>query len=108
LYNVDYRLLPLAHSQETPTHPVYDPLPRYVAAVAGLEDASLDFAVLDGHYRQACLRAALSKLKPGGMLLLDNSNWLSQSEWGVPSSWPLLHRSENVVTQTSIWQKPTA
>ena len=49
---------------------------------------------------------AIPKLKVGGLLLLDNSNWLSDGEWGIPASWRLLHRSSNVMTVTSIWEKP--
>jgi SAM-dependent methyltransferase len=106
LSNVDYRLIPLDHPPDEPTRPSYDPLPRYVAALSELGDATLDLAVIDGHYRQACLLAVFPKLKPGGLLLLDNSDWLSQDEWGVPHAWPLVHRSSNVMTTTSIWEKP--
>ena len=73
-----------------------------------LADASVDFVVIDGHYRQACVLAALPKIKPGGRLLIDNSNWLSTLDWGVPSSWPLVHRSSNVMAETSIWERPPA
>jgi hypothetical protein len=80
-------------------------LPRYVVVFEELQDGSLDFVVVDGHYRQACIRAAIPKLKMGGLLLLDNSNWLSDAEWGIPAPWSLVHRSSNVMTVTSIWQK---
>jgi hypothetical protein len=103
--NVDYRFVPLDHPSEAPTRPIYDPLPRYVAVIAEFEDESLDLVIVDGHYRQACIRAAIPKLKPGGWLLVDNTNWLADAEWGVPSTWPLVHRSSNVMTETSIWQK---
>ncbi len=106
LTNVDYRLVPLDHPADEGTRPVYEPLPRYVAVFNEFDDASLDFVVVDGHYRQACIRAAIPKLKIGGLLLLDNSNWLSDGEWGIPASWRLLHRSSNVMTVTSIWEKP--
>lgn len=106
LSNVDYRFVALDHAPTQETRPVYEQLPKYVAVFSEFDDDSLDFVIIDGHYRQACLLAALKKLKPGGMLLVDNSNWMSQSAWGVPESWPLLHRSENVMTQTSIWKKP--
>jgi hypothetical protein len=105
--NVDYRLVPLDHPPEEPTRPVYDPLPRYVAVFNELDDGSIDLVIIDGHYRQACILAAIPKLKVGGLLLLDNSNRLSDTEWGIPASWPLVHRSANVMTVTSIWQKPS-
>jgi hypothetical protein len=106
LANVDYRFIPLDHAIDEATRPVYEVIPKYVAVFSEFEDDSLDFVVIDGHYRQACLLAALKKLKPGGLLLVDNSNWMSQREWGVPGSWPLAHRSENVMSETSIWEKP--
>jgi hypothetical protein len=104
LPNVDYRLVPLDHPEHEPTRPRYDPQPRYVAVVEAFPDVSLDLVVIDGHYRQACVAAVLPKIRPGGLLVIDNTNWLPEREWGVPSHFPLLHRSENVMTQTSIWQ----
>lgn len=103
--NVDYRFVPLDHPSEAPTRPVYDPVPRYVAVISEFDDESLDLVIVDGHYRQACVRAAIPKLKAGGWLLVDNTNWIPEAEWGVPPSWRLVHRSTNVMTETSIWQK---
>jgi SAM-dependent methyltransferase len=37
-------------------------------------DASLDFALVDGTIRATCMKAVLRKLKPGGLLILDNAN----------------------------------
>ena len=28
------------------------------------------------------------------------------AEWGVPADWPLVHRSVNAVTQTTVWRRP--
>jgi hypothetical protein len=102
--NVDLRYVPLEHDRREPTVPVYDPPPRYVAVVEGL--GPLDFALVDGHYRQACILAVLPALRPGALLAVDNTNWLPEAEWGVPSDWPLVHRSANVMTETSVWRKP--
>ena len=104
--NVSYRLVPLDHSLEEPTRPHYDPLPRYVAVFGEFPDSSLDFVVIDGHYRQACVLAGAPKLRSGGLLLVDNTDRLPLSEWCVPSSWPVVHQSENVMGQTTIWKKP--
>jgi hypothetical protein len=49
---------------------------------------------------------ALAKLKPGGLLLVDDTNWLPLSEWGVPTTWQLVHQSTKINTVTSIWRKP--
>src|SRR5215831_2519632 len=61
--NVTYRLVPLNHPSHEPNWPVYDPIPDYVAAIEEFRDGTLDFAVVDGHYRQACILAAIPKLK---------------------------------------------
>ena len=106
LSNVDLRLVPLDHPRNEPTRPVYDPLPRYVALADTFPDDHFDFIEVDGHYRQACVAAALRKLKPGGLLLIDDTNWLALDEWGVPSSWDLVHQSRKINTVTSLWRKP--
>lgn len=104
--NVDYRLVPLDHAPEEPTRPIYDPVPRYVALADEFPDESFDFIEIDGHYRQACVIPALSKLKPGGLLLVDDTNWLPLADWGVPPAWPIVHQSVKINTVTSIWQRP--
>lgn len=45
----------------------------YRDAIAEVPDASLDLVVVDGRARVACGIAAMSKVRPGGMLLLDDS-----------------------------------
>jgi predicted O-methyltransferase YrrM len=102
--NAECRLIPLNHPEPEPTRPIYDPIPDYVAAVSELEQ--IDFALIDGHYRQACIRAVLPKLTSGGLLVVDNTDWLPIEEWGIPQEWPIVHQSRNVMTQTTIWKKP--
>jgi hypothetical protein len=104
--NVDYRLIPLEHPSEAPTKPLYDPMPLYASFVQEFPDAHFDFIEVDGHYRQACVVEALAKVKPGGLLLVDDTNWLPLEEWGVPQSWALVHQSVKINTVTSIWQRP--
>lgn len=75
LSNVDLRHIPLEH-REAETYALdYAVLPANAAAIVSEPDASLDFVVVDGWYRPVCARAALSKLKPGGLLLIDNTDW---------------------------------
>ncbi len=106
LKNVECRYVPVEHNLNEPTLPHYDQIPAYVSVVEEFKDNSLDFVVVDGHYRQACVLVALKKIKPKGLLLVDNSNWLPLAEWGVPTNWPMVHKSNNVMTETTIWQKP--
>jgi hypothetical protein len=47
---------------------------RYAAAIDAAEDSSLDLVVVDGRARPACVAHARGKIKPGGYLLLDNSD----------------------------------
>jgi hypothetical protein len=93
IHNVTYRLIPLSHPADEPTVPVYSPLPPYIAAVNAEEDGVLGFVLVP-------------KIAPGGLLLVDNTNWMPLSEWGVPEAWPIVHQSRNVMTETTIWRRP--
>jgi len=44
----------------------------YVQAIAEMADTSLDFALIDGPERDACALAILPKMKPNGLLVVDN------------------------------------
>jgi len=46
---------------------------HYVAAIDAYPDRSFDLVAVDGRARTACVLAALRKTKPGGLILLDNS-----------------------------------
>ena len=45
----------------------------YANAIASFEENSLDFVLVDGRSRVACGLAAINKVKPGGLLVLDNA-----------------------------------
>lgn len=106
LTHVDLRHIPLDHAEADTYRNDYVPLPANPAAIGSEPDASLDFVVVDGWYRPVCARAALPKLKPGGLLLIDNTDWKHPPHVHVPQDWPLVHQSRNVMTETSIWRKP--
>lgn len=55
--NVDYRLRPVSECEV-----VADP------------DQSFDFALVDGHRRDACVITAVNKVRPGGFIYLDNTD----------------------------------
>lgn len=46
----------------------------YVKAIDAYPDHSFDLVLVDGRARMACVERARSKLKPGGALVLDNSD----------------------------------
>jgi hypothetical protein len=47
---------------------------RYVEQIAAVRDDSLDIVLIDGRARPACLAQALPKVRPGGLVILDNSD----------------------------------
>lgn len=106
LDHVKVRHLALEHPEAGTYANDYVELPDYVRAIDEVAEASLDLVVVDGWYRPVCARSALSKLKPGGILLVDNTDWKDPPHVHVPADWALVHRSRNVLTQTSIWRKP--
>lgn len=95
----------LDHPESDPTSVDYDVTPKYVAVAQEFQNDQLDFVVVDGHYRLTCVKEAIPKIKPGGLLLIDNTNWLPLEKWGVPSNWSIVHRSSNGVSETTIWRK---
>jgi hypothetical protein len=103
--NVDYRLIRLNHPESEPEHVRYALTPDYVAIADQMPDASLNFVVVDGHYRTTCVRHVLAKISPGGYLLVDDVNmWPSPEQVGVPEKWPVLDDSSNGVKRCIIWQ----
>jgi predicted O-methyltransferase YrrM len=59
----------------------------YVKVLTDFEDSSLDFILVDGVYRSDCAVLGLPKLKPGGLLILDNANWfLPNQDTASPNS----------------------
>ncbi len=47
----------------------------YARAIDAHPEAAFDLVIVDGWARLACIQHALPKIKPGGYLLLDNSEW---------------------------------
>ncbi len=106
--NIEYWHIPLDHAESEPTHPLYEKTPKYVLAIDKISEGSLDIVIVDGHYRQACILAAIPKIKNNGLLLIDDSNWLTWEGWGVPADWQIVSETGNGIKTTTIWQKITA
>lgn len=47
---------------------------RYVRTIEAYDDGAFDVVLIDGRSRPACLRLAAPKVRPGGLLVLDNSD----------------------------------
>lgn len=98
----------------------------YVSVADQLPQESLDFVLVDGIARGQCALAAVPKLKTGGLLILDNSNWFLPSASRSPNSRRLSQGSASEVwnvflselkrwrctwttdgvTDTACWEKP--
>jgi len=79
---VDYRLVPLdiGEYDEPANHP-------YCDAADALANGSVDYALVDGMLRMSCMRVAMRKLKPGGLLILDNANrFFPNISLGLPAT----------------------
>jgi hypothetical protein len=103
--NVDYRHVPLNHPESEGERAEYAPVPDYVAVADGVADRSLDFAVVDGHYRTHCIRHLVPKMVPNGYLLVDDINlWPSPDVLPIPPGWRVVDDSTNGVKRCIIWQ----
>lgn len=58
----------------------------YVQAIGHIPDNSLDFILVDGRQRMLCLHASLEKLRPGGLLALDNAEMHMKSSSSAPGA----------------------
>lgn len=95
------------------------------ASVVARHAPRLDFALVDGAYRDACVASAIRQLRPGGILMLDNAERYVPSDGPEPEavreppseawrvilealgSWPVTW-STNGVWVTAWWEKPGA
>ncbi len=66
---------------------------EYAQAIDARPDDSFDLVIVDGRARPSCLLHALPKVKPGGLLLLDNSEraHYAKAMREVPSDWRVHH-----------------
>ncbi len=85
-------------------------LPAYVRSADSLRDESLDFALVDGIYRDACVLAVLAKIKPGGVLVIDNANLYLPCSSNAPNSIPAHQQAasprwQRFAALTASWRK---
>ena len=57
------------------TEPIYKDqwFQKYVKSIDHFPDVFFDLVIVDGRARTSCARQAIKKIKPGGFLMLDNS-----------------------------------
>jgi predicted O-methyltransferase YrrM len=70
----------------------------YARTALAFPDASLDFALVDGRYRDYSAKYTLPKIKPGGMLIIDNVNWYLPCRSKAPNS-----RTTALGPKTPVW-----
>jgi predicted O-methyltransferase YrrM len=100
----------------------------YVRSILKVADQSLDYVIVDGYARDWCCLYSLSKIKTGGLLIVDNIHWFlppprmltpnsrslaqgpANEEWAqfaeMTSSWRQIWTS-NGITDTLILIKTT-
>jgi predicted O-methyltransferase YrrM len=74
--------------------------------------AAIDFALIDGKRRHVCMTKCIARLRPGGILILDNADRHlppRTDEWraihDMLEGWKMVDTS-NGVWKTTIWRKP--
>ena len=84
----------------------------YVAAASTFPAESFDVILVDGRERVECVRRSVEKLKPGGLLILDDSDRSKYNEvHAMLQSWNRenfygLAPCKDVTGNTTIWAKP--
>ncbi|MHC1790472.1 O-methyltransferase [Solidesulfovibrio sp.] len=78
----------------------------YADAILDFPEGSFDFVLIDGRARVECALNALSRVRPGGFLLLDNSEWEKYGPiFAAVPDWSR-RDYENGVWRTSILCRP--
>ena len=72
----------------------------YVKVLDRIGTASIDFALVDGMYRNFCALGVIPKLRAGAVLAVDNANWFLPSKTVSPAS-----RSLEQGAKDEIWCK---
>ena len=87
---------------------------RYVTVLDSREEGSFDWIVVDGRARVDCVRHAMAPLRPGGVLVLDNSNRPQYAPAiDLLEGWKASHYygpvfGDYVFSRTSFFRKPPA
>ena len=75
----------------------------YVRVAQVLGDESIDFALVDGAYRDYVALSLLPKIKQGGLLVIDNVNWFLPSPTMSPASIP-----RSAAPANAVWEQAAA
>ncbi len=78
--NVEYHLIPKDVAEEKAGESAY------LKVLERFAENSLDYALVDGIYRDHCALKAIRLIRPGGALIIDNANWYLPSHSQAPNS----------------------
>jgi SAM-dependent methyltransferase len=83
----------------------------YATSIEAFPGDSFDLVVVDGRSRPACILHALDRVRPGGMLILDDSDRPRyQSAVSLLDSWPRADfygiRALSDPNHATVWQRP--
>jgi predicted O-methyltransferase YrrM len=92
LGNVDYILAPGDQPLERGGESAY------ARTALTFPDGGIDFALVDGHYRDYSAKLILAKLRPGGILIIDNANLYLPCQSKSPNS-----RTAELGPKTPVW-----
>lgn len=86
---------------------------RYVNSIGDHADHSLDVIVIDGRARAACFRRSIRKVRPGGLLILDDSSRTSYQKAIsiIPKTWKRIdftgpYPRDTNFDRATIWTSP--
>lgn len=84
----------------------------YLWYIERFADELFDVILVDGRARVACLKAAQPKVKPGGLLILDDSQRIKYHRAMAEIDWPVIHFEGDIpyyrhgrTVRTTIWVK---
>jgi predicted O-methyltransferase YrrM len=81
-----------------------DEIERYAGVIDAVSDASLDFVLVDGHFRTACLRRCLRKIRLDGILVIDNFDTREFDRCRRLSTMPGARVFTNGISETAVFQ----
>lgn len=79
---------------------------RYLAPIADFPDRHFDFILVDGLFRRDCLRAAAPKLRPGGILIVDNADLPEIADLLAALAEHRLEVFSNGIWETALYRAP--
>lgn len=113
--NVEYHLIPendikdfenTTFDFETDFFKVRRDYVNYFSALENHQNETFDFILVDGRARCECVFKAIPKLKPGGLMILDNSERKRyQYVFELLKDWESINTT-NGLTDTTFWVKP--